>query len=150
MHVFAHVYLMSAVNLTQANPQPHQKKAKKVLTLMPTWTSRTTRISLRDLLTPTTCRLTTWTTTTRKSVEGQVSKAIHDMRTVSCGGLIWNALRLPIAMGAFSNLGGLKVHQDINDDPYITLKEDVNSRDLHPPLFIYALLTIILRSTSAA
>jgi hypothetical protein len=79
-----------------------------------------------------------------------VSKAIRGLRTVSCGGLIRNALRLPVAMGAFSNLGGLKVHQDINDDPYITLKEDVSSRDLHPPPFIYALLTIILHSTSAA
>lgn len=33
-------------------------------------------------------------------------------------------------MGAFSNLGGLKVHQDINDDPYITLKEDVSRANL--------------------
>jgi hypothetical protein len=39
-------------------------------------------------------------------------------------------------MGAFSNLGGLKVHQDINDDPYITLKEDVSLRDFLPSLLI--------------
>lgn len=79
-----------------------------------------------------------------------MSKAIHELRTVSCGGLIRNALRLPIAMGAFSNLGGLKVHQDINDDPYITLKEDVSLRDFLPPLLIYSLLTTILHSTLAA
>lgn len=34
------------------------------------------------------------------------------------------------AMGAFSNLGGLKVHQDINDDPYITLKEDPEEQNV--------------------
>ena len=42
------------------------------------------------------------------------------------------------AMGAFSNLGGLKVHQDINDDPYITLKEDVSLVDPVAPLVLPA------------
>ncbi|KAJ9122496.1 hypothetical protein QFC22_001924 [Naganishia vaughanmartiniae] len=53
------------------------------------------------------------------------------------------------AMGAFSNIKGLSVYQDNNEDPYITLKDDVDEEDERANLEVLPTDSIILSAQTS-